>query len=809
LGVTAHHLAEMLSCETLAIVGASDKPGTIATAVTESVLNGFTGLVHLVNPSGRMIFTRSSFKRPADLPEPPDVAIVTVPADALLQTMRELAAAKTKGAVIITDVRRGKVPSTEMRTALRQLADTSGMRILGPNALGIAVPHLGLHGTMARSLRAEPGSIAFIGQTATAAGPLVDWANAHGLGFSHIISLGDMVDVDFADAIDALAGEPRARCIVVFAQRMPMPRKIFSAIRQAARAKPLLVVKSRDASEPASRDAVYDAALRRAGALRIRTLEEVFHTIEALLVRVPSDAVPAPGPALAILANGESIAALAEDTALELGRELAVLSDETRERLKSLMPPGRPRVNPVDILPDASGERYQRALDILLDDKGIDAILVINGPSGIASASETADAVVRYVARTRQKKGRQWPWEIVSWPGGDAAVTAQKIFREHSIPSFETPSIAVRAFHVLLEKRQLDEMLTATPAAVSAAISAPAGSLRTKLSKLATDMLQSLSHELSSQILAAFGFMLVEAEPQDFSWRISLDSDSEIGTVLRFGLHGAVAHALMPEIAGLPPLNLTFARHMLESSPGMRRLRNRGVVSEATFAAAARSLVQASEIIVDLPEIAALDLDGIWFDNGVQKVRHASMSVRQASGDPSARFAFRPYPAELEENISVASQTMLIRPMRAEDEPAVHAFIAKMSPEDLRLRFFQPMKTLSHTIAARLTQLDYDREMAFVLVDSGDPLGVVRLHREARGTSGEFAITVRSDQHGKGIGTLLMERMISYARKIGLKTVFGVVLSENRSMLSLARRLGFEPKSQPDDPSVIRVELAL
>jgi acetyltransferase len=329
------------------------------------------------------------------------------------------------------------------------------------------------------------------------------------------------------------------------------------------------------------------------------------------------------------------------------------------------------------------------------------------------------------------------------------------------------------------------------------------------LSKLATDMLQSLSADLSSQILAAFGFMLVEAEPQCFSWRISLDTDAEIGTVLRFGLHGAVAHALMPEIAGLPPLNLTLARHMLESSPGMRRLRNRGVVSEATFAAAARSLVQASEIIVDLPEIATLDLDGIWFDNGVQKVQRASMSVRETGGDPSARFAFRPYPAELEENITVAGKTMLIRPMRAEDEPAVHAFIAKMSPEDLRLRFFQPMKTLSHTIAARLTQLDYDREMAFVLVNDGDPLGVVRLHREARGTSGEFAITVRSDQHGMGIGTLLMERIVSYARKIGLKTVFGVVLSENRSMLSLARRVGFQPKSQPDDPSVIRVELSL
>jgi acetyltransferase len=152
---------------------------------------------------------------------------------------------------------------------------------------------------------------------------------------------------------------------------------------------------------------------------------------------------------------------------------------------------------------------------------------------------------------------------------------------------------------------------------------------------------------------------------------------------------------------------------------------------------------------------------------------------------------------------------MLIRPMRAEDEPAVHAFIAKMSPEDLRLRFFQPMKTLSHTIAARLTQLDYDREMAFVLVDDGDPLGVVRLHRESRGSSGEFAITVRSDQHGRGLGTLLMERIIAYARKIGLGTVFGVVLSENRSMLMLARRLGFESKQQPDDPSIVRVELKL
>jgi acetyltransferase len=248
---------------------------------------------------------------------------------------------------------------------------------------------------------------------------------------------------------------------------------------------------------------------------------------------------------------------------------------------------------------------------------------------------------------------------------------------------------------------------------------------------------------------------------------------------------------------------------MLDSSAGMRRLRNRGVVSESDYAAAARSLVQASEMIVALPEIATLELDGIWFDNGVLKTQHANLAAKQVAGDPSARFAFRPYPAELEEHITVGGRTMLIRPMRAEDEPAMHAFIAKMSPEDLRLRFFQPMRSLSHTIAARLTQLDYDREMAFVLVDAGDPLGVVRLHREARGSSAEFAITVRSDTHGQGIGRLLMERIISYARKIGLKTVFGVVLAENTAMLSLARRLGFVPKSQPDDPSVVRVELSL
>lgn len=807
--MTAHNLAEMLSPKVLAVIGASDKASSIPATVTQNVVGAFTGTVHLVNPSGRNLFGRATIKRIADLPDAPDVAIVTAPANALIQVVTDLAARGTKTAVIISDARRGDMPGSKLRTTLRDIGRAGGLRLCGPNALGLAIPHLGLHATIARSLQGATGSIAFVGQSATAAGPLVDWANGHGLGFSHIVSLGDMCDVDYADVIDALAGEARARCIVVFAERLPEARNFFSAVRQASRAKPVLVVKSRAAGEPPERDAVYDAALRRSGALRMRTLEDLFRTIEALLVRLPHDSPPAPGPALAVMANGESIGALAEDTALELGRPLVPLSTETREKLKTVLPPGRPRDNPVDIFADATGERFERALDILLDDTQIDTVLVINGPTGIAPPRETAEAVARSVARARQRPGRHWPWVIASWPGGETAAEAQAIFHEHNIPSFDTPSIAVRAFHALLEKRRLDEAMTATPAPVQAAITARAAAVRDELSTIVEESLKTLSPDLTDKILGEFGFMVIDAPPQDFAWRIALSLDTEMGPVLRFGLHGTVAQALLPEIAGLPPLNLTFARNMLESSPGIRRLRAKQVLSQRTFDTAARSLVQASELIVTLPDIASLDLDGIWFDNDLIKVHRATVSAALAKGDPLARFAFRPYPAELEEHITLDGADHVIRPLRAEDEPALHAFFAKLSPEDMRLRFFQPMRTLSHTLAARLTQLDYDREMAFVLLRDNRPLGAVRLHRDVRGTSGEYAISVRSDLHGKGVGRLLMERMIAYGRKIGLTTVFGLVLGENKPMLGLSRKLGFKAKTEPDDPSVVRVELAL
>lgn len=801
--MNGRHLAAMLEPARVALIGASAREGTIGAALTRHLAGAFTGALDLVNPRAATLAGRPVVPSVGALAAPPDLAIVAVPPDALLATLEDLARIGAKSAVVITDPKRGREPAESLRARAAALARGAGLRLCGPNSLGLAVPASGLHATFAE-LRPRAGGIAFVGQSATASGPLVDWANARGHGFSHIVSLGDMVDIDYADVIDASLADPRTRVIVVFAERLRTPRTVLSAIRAAARVKPVIVL----LAGARERDAVFEAALRRAGAIRVRTLEDLFNAIAALLVRLPGDTLPAPGPRLAIVANGESIGALAEDTLAAARGTLAHLSPVTIQRLQGLMPPGRPRGNPIDILPDALPERLERTLQVLMEDPNIDAILVVAGPTGVTSTRAMAEAVARAVAGARARPGRRWPWVMASWPGGELSDAALPVFAASHIPAFETPSIAVRAFLVLNAHRRLAEALSATPALVAGPEAAPAALWREQLAGLIAAGVAELPQATAAALLEGFGIAM-GAPAGALAFRLAQTVDPEFGPVLDLGFDGLIDSALGERVAGLPPLDATLARDLVDTLAPVQRLLAARALGEPEIAALVGLCVRLSELVVALPEIAALTLHGIRPGQGGATVAAATIALAPPA-PARTRYAFRPYPAELARRVAVGGESLLLRPIRAEDEPALAGLFERLSPEDLRLRFFQPMRHLSHALAARLTQLDYERAMAFALIREPpdappEILAVGRLHRDREAPEAEFAITVASGLKRRGVGRLLMERILEHARETGITTVFGLVLAENGGMLGLAGALGFARTSEPGEPGVIRV----
>ncbi|BCW87996.1 hypothetical protein sos41_11330 [Alphaproteobacteria bacterium SO-S41] len=808
--MSTRNLDAVFAPGSVAVAGASDRAGSIGAQVTRNVAETFKGRLYGVNPRRPALPGFEMHGAVENLPEGPDLAIIVTPPEAVLETVEAFARKGARAALIVTDVKRGAAPARDIRRALRQLSDRTGMRIVGPNALGIVSSVI--RATMS-SLRTPNGGIAFVGQATMAAGVVTEWANQQHLGFSGVAAAGDMVDVDFADGIDWFAADTRTRLIVVFMERLGETRRFLSAIRQAARVKPVIVLRAPNEALPPEREAVFSAALRRAGALRARTLEDLFAAMEAVAVRLPSDTPPTLGRRLAVLSNGESLGALARIAIEDGAGEVARLDETTIERLSAIMPPGRPRTNPVDILPDASPERFANALKSLFDDKGVDAVLAVYGPSGTTPAANVAEAIAAVVDDARLKPGRRRPFVMTAFAGGAAEAGARDAMAKLHIPAFDTPSSAVRAFNALVALRNVAARITATPEFV-AGLEAP---LLAEVEHRARAALARGETKIDGPVAAAIrrALWLGRAEmPSALTWRIAVSDDPDFGPAIFFGPGGAFARIAGETTAALPPLNAATAQELIGASRHARAATAEGLLDGGASYALAALLVRVSDLIAGAPSLRELVIDGLCANEGrpLAPIEAISGTLGPAPRDRDARFAIRPYPVHLVATVTAGDGTAYrLRPMRAEDEPGLARLGQNMTPDDLRLRFFQPMRTLTHDLAARLTQIDYDREMAFALFAlEGDAiLAVARLHREARGDSAEFAVTVRSDLKGRGIGRLMMEQLIAYAGTQDLKTIFGLVLAENKSMLHLARAVGFTARTEPGDATVVRVERAL
>ena len=897
--MSTYRLNNLLSPCSIALAGASSRQGSVGRAILDNILKaGFRGEFGLVNRNHAEIGGVASVDSIAKLPFIPELVVITAPASEVVGLIDQAGKLGAAGALIVT-AGLGHGPGSLSRAAL-EAAHRYGMRLIGPNCLGVMIPGAGLNASFSAHMPAV-GSLALISQSGAIATGMVDWAAQRGVGFSGIVSIGDQLDVDIADLIDYFALDGKTRAIMLYVEAVNDARKFMSAARAAARIKPVVVVKSgrmahgakaaaTHSGALAGSDAVYDAAFRRAGILRVSDLRELFDCAETLgRVGQPS------GKRLAILTNGGGIGVLAVDRLAELGGIPAAIAPATRQKLDAVLPPAWSGSNPVDIVDDADAARYAAALEVLLADSGNDAVLVMNVQTAIAAADDIAAAVIAVVGTYRKRCLGSVKPVLAVWVGADQKIG--DLLSGAGIPNYPTEDDAVRGFMHLVQHREVVAALAQVPPAMPKEFAADVDAARQAVDAaladgrrwldpievkrvleayqipmvptfVAADAEQAVGHAsalfaqgatvalkiMSRDIVhksdvggvvlnltsadavrAATADVLARAKAQRPEARIEgvivqamlvrpkarelflgLADDPTFGAVIAFGHGGTGVEIIDDKALALPPLDLQLARDMIARTRVARLLGAYRGVPAVEPDAVAMVLVRLAQMAADIGEIRELDINPLLADETGVLALDARIAVgpaqRKFAGSGPANFAVRPYPSQWQRHLEVRDGwRILARPIRPEDEPLIHELLRHVTSQDLRLRFFAPMKQFTHEFIARLTQLDYARAMAFVAFDetSGEMVGVVRIHSDSIYQSGEYAILLRSDLKARGLGWALMQLIIEYARSEGLKTISGDVLAENTVMLEMCRNLGFEVKSDAEDPALCHVTLQI
>ncbi len=894
--MTVRNLDFMFKPTSIAVIGASRRPKSVGLVLARNLYNaGFDGPVMAVNPHLKSIESTLSYNSVAELPITPDLAVICTPPRTVPGLVAELGARGTKAAVVVTAGfgEGGSADGKELMQQMLNAAKPHLMRIVGPNCLGILMPGHGVNASFAH-INPLPGDLAFVTQSGAVATSVLDWATHRRIGFSHIVSLGDMSDVDFGDMLDYLLADPQTRAILMYVESVTDARKFMSAGRAAARSKPVIVIKS-GRNEAAARaaashtgalagsDAVYDAAFRRAGMLRVYQLDELFDAVETL-----ASGFKVRGDRLAILTNGGGVGVLATESVVDEGGEVAELVPETVEKLNAVLPPTWSHQNPVDIIGDASGERYANSLKVLLDDPNKDAVLVLNCPAAVADSIEAAHAVVD-VAKARRDCA-----VLTNWLGEGAAQEARRLFAEHRIPTYETPSQAVRAFMHLVRYKRNQEMLMQTPlsipdsfepdtaaaeaiirkaldegrawltepeakavldayripvvrtrtvadpeeaAAVAAQFGRPValkilspdithksdvGGVRLSLTTpeatraAAEEMLATIRRMAPDARLQGFTVQEMAELPGAHELIVGIADDVLFGPVLLFGTGGTAVEVVADKAIALPPLNLNLAFEMMSRTRVWKLLQGYRSRPKADLDEIAGTLIKLSQLVTDLSEVVELDINPLLANDRGVLALDARIKVREPLAKGTKRLAIRPYPKRLEKAITLPDgRSFLLRPIRPEDEPLLQDMLAHSTSEDIRLRFFTPLKQLTHEVAARLSQIDYDREMALVAeapaIDrAGTAIyGAVRISADPDNEKAEYGVMVRSDLKGQGLGYLMMQEIMAYARDRGIKRIYGEVLRENTTMLQMCEELGFDRSFDPEEQGVMRVSIDL
>jgi len=884
-------IGRILAPKTVALIGATEREGSIGRAIMENLLLSKDRKIFPVNPNRNEVLGVRCYPDIANIPEHVDLAIIATPAHTVPEIVEECGKAGVEGIIIISaGFREIGEEGKNLEKQIVEIRKKYGMRVIGPNCMGVIRPNISLNASFLK-VSPEPGNIAFISQSGALGSAMLDWAiNTH-IGFSMFASLGSMIDVDFGDLIDFLGEDPNTRSIMIYMENVGNAKKFMSAARGFARNKPIIVVKSGRFAESskatlshtgamASDDRVYEAAFKRVGVVRVKEVADLFNAAAVLDSRhLPK------GPRLAIVTNAGGPGVMATDTLIESGGKLAKFSDESLKALDSVLPSFWSKGNPLDVLGDADVERYVNAVNVCLTDPEVDGILVIYTPQGAAKPDELAKTVTEIAKKAENPI-------ITAWIGGVDIQEARKIFLQDNIPTYETPEDAVKTYLFMYSYGKNLKLLYETPAELPVDQAPPKYNLKALIRKAVNEGRAVLTEEESKRFLLNYGIPITkpyvtrnveeainaaneigypvvlkisspdithksdvggvvmgissdemlreeygkliervkENVPQarvtdvavqkmvkkvDYDVILGAKKDKDFGPAILFGMGGTGAETIGDFSIGLPPLNQTLARRLMEETKVYKMLQGERGKPPADMRQLEQIIVSFSNLVVDFPEIAEMDINPLAVSNGKACALDARIVIDKDALKYTSQYphlVITPYPTKYVMPWSLSDGTeVILRPIRPEDEPLEREMLTTLSEEALRGRFFKVIKKITHEMLTRFCNIDYDREMAIVAeAREGEKrkiIGIGRIVIEPDLRNGEFAVVVHDDYQGKGLGYKLIDMLIGIAQEKGLEELYGIVLTDNRRMIGICEELGFTVEYLPD--GISRVELVL
>jgi len=885
-------LGKLFSPSTVAVVGATEKPGTVGRAVMQN-LSTFRGAVYPINPNRAKVLGMKAFASIAAVPDKVDLAIIATRAPTVPGIIGECVASGVPGAVIVSaGFRESGLAGANLEQQILTEARRGKIRIVGPNCLGIMAPHAGLNATFAAGM-ASPGNVGFISQSGALCSAILDWSLRENVGFSTFVSVGSMLDVGWGDLIDYLGDDPHTKSIVLYMESIGDARAFLSAAREVALTKPIIVIKVGHTEAAAKAavshtgsltgsDEVIEAAFRRVGVLRVNTIEELFDMAEALGKQ------PWPkGPRLAIVTNAGGPGALATDMLIASGGQLADLSLNTVESLNQLLPAHWSHANPIDILGDAGPERFAKSVELAAKDSASDGVLVILTPQAMTDAKLIAEQLEPFA----KLDGKPI---LASWMGGSKVDAGNAILNNVNIPTFEYPDTAARAFCYMWRYSDNLSALYETPMLEERSECGPtAGEVVKKMIRAARKSGRTiLSHVEAEQILAAYGIptvrsQIAESEAEaaklakeigypvvvklysetithktevagvklhlrdaagvrhayraiatavkdkageehflgvtvapmithEHSYELILGSsvDPQFGPVLLFGAGGQLVEIVKDRALGLPPLNATLARRIMEQTRIYKALKGVRGRKPVDLSALEQLLVRFSQLVVEQPWIKESDINPLLASAVGLVALDARVILHQDSiaEEKLPKPAIRPYPVHYVTSWQLKDGTIVtIRPIRPEDEPLMADFHVTLSDRTVYYRYFNLLKLGERVTHERLTRIcfnDYDREIALVadhkdaITSQHEILGIGRLSRVHGVNEAEFAIVISDHWQNQGLGTELLKRLVEIGRSEGLSRITGLILHENREMQQLCKTVGFRLHQKPGETEV-------
>jgi acetyltransferase len=877
--------------KTVAVIGATETAGTVGRTILWNLVGSpFGGTVFPVNPKRPSVLGIKAYTHISDVPEPVDLAVIVTPAATVPGIVHDCAEQGVKAAIVISAGFKETGPAgLELERQILLEARRGNMRIIGPNCLGVMSPLTGLNATFASGV-ARPGSVGFISQSGALCTAVLDWSLREMVGFSAFVSVGSMLDVGWGDLIYYLGNDPRTRSIVIYMETIGDARGFLSAAREVALNKPIIVIKA-GRSEAAAKaaashtgslagsDEVLEAAFRRSGVLRVSSIADLFYMAEVLSKQ------PSPkGPRLTILTNAGGPGVLATDALVASGGELTELSPEALESLNQVLPAAWSHNNPIDVLGDASPERYAKAVEIAAKDPHSDGLLVVLTPQAMTDPTQIAEHLKPYA----KLEGKPI---LASWMGGADVSAGIAILNQARIPTFQFPDTAVRAFSYMWRWAYNLKSLYETPSLPEDSVDyAPNKTLTGEIVQNARAAGRTILTEAESkQVLDAYyiptvrtvvaraleeavdqsermGYPVVlkllsetithktdvggvqlnlaDREAVERAWRriqisvtekagaehfqgvtvqpliksgdgyeliIGSSLDAQFGPVLLFGTGGQLVEVFRDRALGLPPLNTTLARRMMEQTTIYKALKGVRGRKPVNLAELEQVMVRFSRLVVEQPWIKEIDINPLLATPERLVALDARIVVHglEVEKEQLPKFAIRPYP-----NRYVSAWTMkdgadvLIRPIRPEDEPMMVTFHATLSERSVYLRYFHLMhlsQRVAHERLTRICFIDYDREMALVAERQGEILAVARLTRIFGTNDAEVAVLVSDRFHGLGLGKELLARLVIVGSDEKLSILKADILPDNRDVMRICEKLGFTLRHSLED-EVVKAE---